>query len=144
GLELRVLPGRARENQGDERRSLDSNRRQVLPGPRRLLLVRGPFRRHDESGRHLGESHRGRERAYRTPRGAGVRCWFTFGSRRLAEALCVCRSEKRQGWNTRAGGRVATVRPRAARGIQEAAVGGVYLRAAEDRARQDPKSTRLN
>ena len=46
---------------------VDPDRRQVLPGRRRLLLVLRPRRRHAEGRRHLGLAGRGRGDADRAP-----------------------------------------------------------------------------
>ena len=70
----------------DDRRRLDPHRRQVHAGRRRLLLVRRPQRRHAEGRRPVGQPGRGRERADRARRGAGVRGGRPRGSRRADQA----------------------------------------------------------
>ena len=62
------------KTQGGALRRVDPDRRQVLPRRRRLLLLRGPRRRHAEGRRHLGLADRGggdARQARRRPGGGG-------------------------------------------------------------------------
>src|SRR5690242_21620632 len=67
-LVCRLLLEKKKQDQGDPVRPLDPDRRQVLPRPRRLLLVRRPRRRHAESRRHLGLAGRGIANPDQAPR----------------------------------------------------------------------------
>ena len=70
---LRRLLEPARENQEHLRRRMDPHRRQIHAGRGRVLLVRGPSRRHAEGRRPVGQPGRGRERARGARRRARVR-----------------------------------------------------------------------
>ena len=72
---LRRVLEPAREDQGHDRRALDPHRRQVHAGRRRLLLVRGPGRRHAQGRRPVGQPGRGRERARRAHRRCSSAAW---------------------------------------------------------------------
>ncbi len=58
-FDLRGLLESAREDEEHDRGSLDSHRRQIHAGRGRVLLVRGPQRRHAQGRRFVGESGRG-------------------------------------------------------------------------------------
>ena len=60
-LDHGVLLEPARQDPGRPARRVDPDRGQVLPGPRRLLLVLRSRRRHAEGRRHLGLAGRGRD-----------------------------------------------------------------------------------
>ena len=71
-LDVRVLLESARVDQGHDRRALDPNRRSLLPGRGRVLLVLRAFGRHAQGRRHLGQ-----------PRGAGAHAARAPGRPRL-------------------------------------------------------------
>ena len=79
----------------DALRPLDPDRRQVLPGRGRLLLVLRPRRRHAEGRRHLGVAGRGREHADRPSRGARGRRGRRTRTRTAREAEGLRRAEGR-------------------------------------------------
>ena len=136
---LRLLLEPAREDEEHDRGALDPDRRQVHAGRRRLLLVRGPHRRHAEGRRLVGQPGRSRERARRARR----RCSSAASS--AARITTAWSSRWRSSSCARAspatpdlGDGAAAVRARAARRVQASALGRVHPRAAEDRDRQDP------
>ena len=85
-LDLCLVLEPARADEGDDRGALDSNRRPLLSGRRRVLLVCRPIRRHAEGRRHLGQPRRARAHAARALRRPGVRCRRATGSRRPDQA----------------------------------------------------------
>ncbi len=126
------------QDQEHDRRALDPHRRQIHAGRGRLLLVRGPRRRHAQGRRAVGEPGRSGERARRARRRARMRRRRARGSRRPGEADGVRGAARARVGIGGAGEDAPAVRPRAAGRVQAAAVGRVRRRAAEDRDRQDP------
>ena len=119
-------------------RPLDPDRRQVLPGPRRLFLVLRPRRRHAEGRRDLGVAGGSREHAGRASRGAGGGRRGRRGHGSTREAQGVRRPEGRLCGRARARGRAEGVRQGQDRAVQVSSVDRVRRRAAEDGDREDP------
>src|SRR6202162_601839 len=112
-------------------------RRPVSRRPGRLLLVRGPLRRHDQGRRPVGVTDRDRLGADAAPagrrvRGGGHRC------RRLHEDQGVRHRKERRRDRRRPGRRAPGALQEPAAALPVSAHDRVRARAAQDRDRQDP------
>ena len=111
---------------------------QVLPGPRRLLLVLRPRRRHAEGRRHLGLAGRGREHAGRAPAGAGGSGGRPGGRRPPGQAQGVRRAQGPRPGVPGARRHAASLREGPHRPVQVPALDRVRARPPEDGDGQDP------
>ena len=117
---------------------LDPDRRQVLPGRGRLLLVLRPRRRHAQGRRHLGLAGRGGEHPDGPSRHPGDRGGGARGHRRADQAEGLRGAEGRARGLGGPRGRAQGLREGQDRALQVSALDRVRAGAAQDRDGQDP------